>query len=100
MAEGRGMAKSSSKKKYDHYEISDAMHTMMRAGEIVKDKHLMGHVRKHAADHAKKTHEVAQRAGRLAKMGRISDKQMAKMAGGSGSAKDETMNLDKMTPTA
>ena len=67
-------------KKYDDYEIHDAMHTMLRAGEIVKDKKLMGHVRKHAAEHAKKTHAVAERAGQLAKSGRISPRQMAKLA--------------------
>jgi hypothetical protein len=79
MAEGRGMSKSTPKK-YDDYEIHDAMHTMLRAGEIVKDKKLMGHVRKHAAEHAKKTHEVAERASHLAKSGRISPRQMAKLA--------------------
>jgi hypothetical protein len=102
MAEGEGMTKSTSKKqkKYDEWEVRDAMHTMLRAGEIVKDKHLMGHVRKHAADHAKKTHEVAQRAAHLAKSGRISEKQMAKLAGGNGDAKTETANIDKMTPIA
>lgn len=101
MAEGRGMTKSPpSKKKYDDYEIRDAMHTMLRAGEIVKDKHLMNHVRKHAAEHAKKTHEVAQRAAHLAKAGKISEKQLAKIAGGNGSAADETANADKMTPIA
>ena len=100
MAEGRGMAKSPSKKKYDEWEVRDAMHTMLRAGEITKDKHLMGHVRKHAAEHAKKSHETAQRAAHLAKSGRISEKQMAKLAGGNGDAKTETKNADKMTPIA
>lgn len=81
MAEGIGMAKSTSarQKKYDEWEVKDAMHTMMRAGEIVKDKTLMGHVRKHAAEHAKKSAEVASRAAQLAKSGRISDKALAKM---------------------
>lgn len=87
MAEGRGMTKSpTGNRKYDEYEVRDAMHTMLRAGEIVNDKALMGHVRKHAAEHAKKTHEVAQRAAHLAKSGRISEKQMAK--------------IDKTTPIA
>jgi hypothetical protein len=73
---------------------------MLRAGEIVKDKHLMGHVRKHAAEHARKTHETAKRAAHLAKSGRISDKAMAKISGGEGGAKAETASLDKMTPLA
>ena len=100
MAEGRGMAQSPTKKSYDEYEVKDAMHTMLRAHEITKDKTLMKHVRKHAADHSKKMHDVAHRAGQLAKAGRISDKAMAKMAGGEGSAKAETKNADKMTPIA
>jgi hypothetical protein len=79
MAEGRGMTKSPASKKYDDYEVRDAMHTMMRAGEIVKDKTLMGHVKKHAAEHAKKMHAVSQQAHHLAKSGRISDKAMAKL---------------------
>ncbi len=102
MAEGRGMAKSPSRKSktYDDYEVRDAMHTMLRAHEIMKDKALMGHVRKHAAEHASKSREVADRAAQLAKSGRISEKAMAKMAGGAGSAKAETRNADKMTPIA
>lgn len=67
------------KKQYDDYEARDAMHTMLRAGEIVKDKHLMGHVRKHASEHAAKSHDLAQRAAHLAKSGRISDKALKKM---------------------
>lgn len=57
------------------------MHTLMRAGEIVKDKKLLKRVRAKAADHATKMREVADRAGQLAKRGLISDKQMAKMKG-------------------
>jgi hypothetical protein len=98
MAEGRGMEKSS--KKYDEYEVRDAMHTMLKAKDIVKDKHLMGHVRKHAAEHATKMHEESKRARHLAKSGRISEKAMSKLAGGEGSAKQETVNADKLTPIA
>lgn len=99
MAEGRGMTKSTShkQKKYEDYEVRDAMHTMLRAGEIVKDKHLMGHVRKHAAEHAKKSHEVATRAAHLAKSGRISEKAMAKLGKG---ADGGSHNIDKMEPIA
>jgi len=90
----------SSPKKYDEWEVRDAMHTMLRAGEIVKDKKLMSHVKKHAQEHAEKKHDEARRAAHLAKSGRISDKAMAKMSGGEGGAKAETTNADKMTPLA
>lgn len=94
MAEGRGMTKSP--RKYEDYEVRDAMHTMMRAGEIVKDKTLMGHVRKHAAKHSKEMADVAERAGRLAKQGKISDKAMSKLSGQGGKVKD----LDKTEAVA
>jgi hypothetical protein len=99
MAEGRGMTKSTpgKAKKYDEWEVKDAMHTMLRAGEIVRDKHLMGHVKKHAAEHAKKSHETAERAAHLAKSGRISEKQMAKLGKG---ADGGSHDVDKMTPIA
>ena len=64
----------------DEWEVRDAMHTMMRAGEIIKDKKLLALVRKEAANHAAKMKNVAQQASQLAKMGRISDKQLAKLA--------------------
>jgi hypothetical protein len=50
-------------KKYDEWEVRDAMHTMMRAGEIIKDKKLLGLMQ-----------DVSQQASQLAKMGRISPK--------------------------
>ena len=68
-------------KKYDEWEVRDAMHTMMRAGEIVNDKKLLGLVRKEAAEHAQKMQDVSKQASQLAKMGRISPKQMAKLRG-------------------
>jgi hypothetical protein len=66
-------------KKYDEYEVRDAMHTMMRAKELVKDHDLMGHVRKHAGEHAAKMHDESKRARHLAKSGRISEKAMKKI---------------------
>ena len=96
MAEGIGMEKSTSaKKKYDEWEVRDAMHTMLRAGEIVQDKALMGHVRKHAKDHAAKKADEAERARRLAKAGKISDKAMARIGDRQSSA-----GIDKMAPIA
>jgi len=65
--------------KYDDWAVDDAMRTMMRAGEIVKDKKLMGLVRTKAKEHAVKMQNVAAQASQLAKMGRISPKQMAKL---------------------
>lgn len=67
------------KKGFDHWEVRDAMHTMMRAGEIIKDKKLLAAVKKEATAHAKELQETATRAGQLAKMGLISPKQMAKL---------------------
>ena len=67
-------------KKYDEWEVRDAMHTLMRAGEITKNKKLLELVRKEATRHASELKETAARAGQLAKMGRISPKQMAKLS--------------------
>ncbi|HLJ53251.1 MAG TPA: hypothetical protein VKT24_07685 [Rhizomicrobium sp.] len=64
--------------KYDKWNVRDAMHTMMRAGELTKDKKMMGLVRKEAARHAAEMAEVAHKASMLAKAGRISEKAMAK----------------------
>ena len=70
-------------KSYSHpdreWEVRDAMHTMMRAAEIVADKKLMAQVKKHAAEHAAKMKDVSYQAAMLAKAGRISPKAMAKM---------------------
>ena len=73
------MAKKS--REHDDWEAHDAMHTLMRANEIRKDKKLMARVEKKAAEHSEKMREVSERAGRLAKSGRISEKQMAKLKG-------------------
>jgi hypothetical protein len=80
---------------YEDWKVDDAMHTMMRAGEIVKDKKMIGLVRKKAAEHANKMAGVAKQASQLAKMGRISPKAMAKMGKKSGVKK-----LDKTAPLA
>jgi hypothetical protein len=63
----------------DKWEVRDAMHTMLRAAKIVKDKKLLAAVKKEAMSHAKELEETAAQAGALAKMGRISPKQMAKL---------------------
>lgn len=81
MAMSMGMPASSrpKKKTLDKWEVRDAMHTMMRAGEIIKDKKLLAAVKKEAQAHAAELNETAARAGQLAKMGKISPKQMAKL---------------------
>lgn len=61
------------------WEVRDAMHTLMRAKEYEGDKKLMEQVKKHAAEHAEKMEEVSRQAAGLAKSGRISEKQMAKL---------------------
>lgn len=64
----------------DHWRVRDAMRTMLRAGEIIKDKKLLTAVKKEALAHSKELQETATRAGQLAKMGLISPKAMAKLA--------------------
>ena len=61
------------------WEVDDALSTMMRAGEIIKDKKLMAEVKVAAKEKAVEMTNVASRASALAKMGRISPKQMAKL---------------------
>ena len=78
------MAKSeaiSAKYDEDQWRARDAMHTIMRADDHMKDKTLMKSVRKHAKKHAAEMHENAKRAEKLAKSGMISDKAMAKLKG-------------------
>lgn len=78
--EGSAVAgKTRQSDKYDDWRVDDAMHTMMRAGEIVGDKKLMALVKEKAAEHAEQMQGVAKQAARLAKSGRISPKQMAKL---------------------
>lgn len=83
----------------EDYEAHDAMHTLMRAGEIVKDKKLMGRVKKKAAEHAQKSRDLADRASALAKTGHISEKQMAKLSSKKGQGGDVKL-LDKTAPIA
>lgn len=62
-----------------HWEVRDAMHTVMRAHDVINDKKLMKEVKKHAKYHAAELKETAARAEHFAKMGRISPKQMGKL---------------------
>lgn len=84
MMEIPGMASDTSamtdKQRRRHYEIEDALHTLRRAGEIMADKKLMAEVEKLAAERAEEMSDVAKKAGKLAKLGRISDKAMARLS--------------------
>lgn len=63
----------------DRWMVEDALSTLRRAGEIVRDKKLMDKVKAMASERADEMKAVAKQAGQLAKMGRISPKQMAKL---------------------
>ena len=73
----RGPAKDGSE---HDYEAHDAMHTLLRAGEIVKNKKLLSRVRKRAKAHSEQSAAIAKQAAVLAKVGHISPKQMVKLA--------------------
>lgn len=73
-------AKPGKRKKIDEWDARDAMHTLMRAGEIIADKPLLEAARKAASEQAVKSAAVAKQATRLAKMGHISPKALAKLA--------------------
>jgi hypothetical protein len=79
MKETTAAPKAAQSKSLDEWEVRDAMHTMLRAAKIVKDKKLLAAVKKEATRHAEELSETAKQAGALAKMGKISPKQMAKM---------------------
>jgi len=63
----------------DRWQVEDALSTLRRAGEIVHDKKLMEKVRAMATERADEMKGIAKQANALAKMGRISPKQMAKL---------------------
>lgn len=63
----------------DRWRVEDALRTLQRAGEIVHDKKLMEKVRAMATDKADEMKVIARQANALAKAGRISPKQMAKL---------------------
>lgn len=79
MAKGETAASPREPSKYEDWHVESAMECLMRAEEIEKDPKMMKLVRAKAADKASKLREVAQEAERLAKAGRISDKQLAKL---------------------
>lgn len=63
----------------DSWRVEDALRTLQRAGEIVHDKPLMAKVKAMASDKAVEMTAIAKQAAQLAKSGRISPKQMAKL---------------------
>lgn len=82
---------------YSKWRVESAVDTMMRAGEIVKDKKMIALVRKAAGERAKEMAEVSKQAAQLAKMGRISPKAAAKHLAGMGSG---AKSLEKTAPIA
>lgn len=63
----------------DQWRVEDALRTLQRAGEIVHDAKLMAKVKECAAEKVVEMKAIEKSAGALAKMGRISPKQMAKL---------------------
>ena len=61
------------------WKVQSALDTLTHAYDIIKDKSLMGDVKKLASTKAAEMTEIAGKADRLAKMGLISDKQRAKV---------------------
>jgi len=64
---------------YADYEVSDAYHTLKRAAGHIKDKTMMAKVKAHAGKLAKEAQQFGQQIDVLAKSGRISEQQMAKI---------------------
>lgn len=60
------------------YEIEDALRTLTRAYEIIKDKKLMADVKKLAETRAEELEDIADKMAGLAKMGLVSDKAREK----------------------
>lgn len=63
----------------ERWRVEDALRTLERAGEIVHDAKLMAKVKECAAEKVVEMKAIEKLAGPLAKMGRISPKQMAKL---------------------
>lgn len=63
----------------EEWRVDDALRTLQRAGEIVKDAALMAKVKEKAAEQMDDLKVIAKQADRLANAGRISPKQMAKL---------------------
>lgn len=67
-----------SKAERHKWEVDDALRTLTRAYEIVKDKALMSDVKKMAAEKAKEMVDISGKMAGLAKMGLVSEKAQAK----------------------
>lgn len=61
------------------WEVRNALDTLTRAIEIIKDKGLMTRVKKLAGEKASEMSAIASKADGLMKMGLISDKARAKI---------------------
>lgn len=60
------------------WDVEDALRTLTRAYEIVKDKGLMADVKKLASERAEEMEDIAGKMAGLAKMGLVSDGARAK----------------------
>ena len=60
------------------WEVDDALRTLTRAHQIVKDKALMADVKKAAAEKATQMSAIAGKMDSLAKMGLVSEKAREK----------------------
>lgn len=63
----------------DRWQVEDALRVLQRAGEIVHDNKLMAKVKAMASEKAVEMNAIAKQASALARSGRISPKQMAKL---------------------
>lgn len=85
-SEGPAVASESDKPDHEvEWCVDDALRTLLKAGEIIKDKKMLTAVKKRATHKAEEHRELAARTERLAKMGSISpkahDRALAKLNG-------------------
>lgn len=74
MAKGKAVAATAAPKMDRKWEVDDALRTLTRAYEIIKDKSLMADVKKLASTKAEEMEDIAGKLSGLAKMGLVSDK--------------------------
>lgn len=74
MAKGKAVAGTSAPKIDRKWEVDDALRTLTRAYEIIKDKSLMADVKTLASTKAEEMEDIAGKLSGLAKMGLVSDK--------------------------
>lgn len=80
MAKSKSIGSPVATESDEQWRVEDALRTLQRAGEIVHDAKLMAKVKAMAGEKADEMKAIAKQADKLAKAGRISPKQMAKLA--------------------